>query len=204
MFRSNLVGSTAEESQKSSSLTEAITITCTACYITGNASAQLTIEGNFNATQAFDSILNVTETTFDTIESSAVDYVENALDELFKADDFDFDDFQPPTMSNVTFDLQIQEIPQAVLQLQFDGLEFYVQLDTTLDVEATHTINLFTPQTPLAITVPGLDVGVWFTVDLILSADAEIDMSSGFHVKLDDGVKIDIAMFAKNASGIIL
>ena len=196
--------STADQSQKGSDLTETITITCTTCYILGNVSAQLTVDGNFNASQAFHSIVNVTKTTFDTIESSAINYVEAALDELVKEDDFDFDDFQPPTMSNLTFDFQIQGVPQTVLQLQFDGLELYVELDITLDVEATHTINLFTPETPLAINVPGLDVGVWFTMDLILAADAEIDISSGFHIKLDDGVKIDIAMFANNASGIDL
>ena len=112
------------------------------------------------------------------------------------------DDFQSPTIANVSFDLNVQGIPETTLQLQFDGLELYVELDTTLSLGATYTINLFTPETPIAITVPGMDLGVWFVLDLILVADGEIDISNGFHIKLDDGVQIKIAMFANNASDI--
>jgi hypothetical protein len=170
----------------------------------GNATAQLTINGNFNATQAFDNIINETKTDFDNIESSAVDYIKDTIKNMTENEDFNFDDFSPPTLSNVTFNLDVQGIPEALLQLQFDGLELYVQLDATFSAGATYTVNLFTPETPLAITVPGMDIGVWFVLDLILDANAEIDMSSGFHIKLDDGVQVNIAMFANNASDINL
>lgn len=170
----------------------------------GNATAQLTISGDFNATQAFDNIINETRTDFDTIETSAVDYIEKSLETLIKNIDRDINDFSPPTMSNITFNLDVQGVPEALLQLQFDGLELYVQLDTTFNSGATYTVNLFTPETPLAITVPGMDIGVWFVLDLILDVSAEIDISSGFHIKLDDGVQVNIAMFANNASDIIL
>jgi len=41
-------------------------------------------------------------------------------------------------------------------------------------------------------------------VDLILDVQAEIDISSGFHVQLDDGVLIDIQLFSEKASGITM
>lgn len=195
--------STPKQSQKAGDGTlaesENITIICTTCYMMGEATAQLTVNGNFNATQAFDSVLNDTKADFDNITSAVVNYIENAWDDIG-----DVNDFQPPTMSNVSFDLDIQGIPETILQLQFDGLELYVELDTVLTLGATYTVNLFTPATPLALTVPGMDVGVWFVLDLILDAEAEIDMSSGFHIKLDDGVQINLAMFANNASDITL
>jgi hypothetical protein len=113
-------------------------------------------------------------------------------------------DLTPPTISNATFDLDISGVPQTLLQLQFDGMELYVQLETALEVESTYTVNLFTPETPIGITIPDMDIGVWFSIDLILDAKAEIDISSGFHIKLDDGFKIDIAMFSKNVSDVTL
>ena len=49
-----------------------------------------------------------------------------------------------------------------------------------------------------------LTLGVIFTVDLILSVDAAIDISTGVHIKLEDGVGINIPMFAKNVSNIMM
>jgi hypothetical protein len=196
--------STLERKQNNISLSEDITITCSDCYVIGDATAKLTVNGGFNATQAFDSLVNETKADFDSIASTAIDYVENTLKEMVHDMDFDPSDFPPPTMSNLTFELDVPGIPETILQLQFDALELYMQLDTTLDSGASYTINLFTPETPLALTVPGLDIGVWFVLDLILETDTSVDMSSGFHIKLDDGVQINIAMFANNASGIVL
>jgi hypothetical protein len=182
---------------------ESITITCTTCYITGKATAQLTINGNFNASQAFLNIVNETRANFDNITTSAIAYVEHELEAAAKnatSLNFNFNDLSPPTLSNVSFDMHIPGVPQVLLQLQFDGMELYVQLDTVLAVESTYTVNLFTPETPIGLTIPDVKFGVWFSLDLILDAKAYVDISSGFHIKLDDGVKYDIAMFATDAS----
>jgi hypothetical protein len=186
---------------------EGITITCTTCYIIGEATAQLTIDGNFNATQAFQSIINGTREEFDNITTSVVNDVTDEFKTAFKNityDNIDISGLTPPTISNVSFDLDITGVPQALLQLQFDGMELYLELDTALEVESTYTVNLFTPETPIGITIPDMDIGVWFSLDLILDAKAEIDISSGFHIKLDDGFKVDIAMFSKNVSEVTL
>jgi hypothetical protein len=164
----------------------------------------LTANGNFNITQAFDTIINETKSDFEEILSTAVNYVEDTLEAMAKGGIFNPDDFSPPTMSNITFDLDVQSNPQSLLQLQFDGLELYAQLDTTLDITASYKVNLFTPETPLGLTVPGMNIGVWFVFDLLLDADAKIDMSSGFHVKFVDGITISIPIFAADATDITL
>jgi hypothetical protein len=155
-------------------------------------------------TQALDTVINETQSDFEEILSTAVNYVENTLETMAKGGTLNIDDFSPPTISNITFNLDVQSNPQSLLQLQFDGLELYAQLDTTLDITASYTVNLFTPETPLGLAVPGLDVGVWFAFDLILDADAQIDMSSGFHIKFADGIQISIPIFAADATDITL
>ncbi len=43
-------------------------------------------------------------------------------------------------------------------------------------------------------------VGVVFTVDLILTASAEVTIESGFHLKLEDGFALELNMFAKEVA----
>jgi hypothetical protein len=203
-FVPNLFYSTAQQNPENVSTTETITITCTTCYILGNATVQLAANGNLNITQEFDTIINETKADYKEILSTALNDVEDTMEAMAKGGIFDLDNFLAPMISNITFNLDAQSNPQSLLQLQFDGLELYVQLDAMLDVAASYTINLFTPETPLGLTVPDMDVGVWFSVDLILDADAEIDMSSGFHIKFADGLQIGIPLFASDATDITL
>jgi hypothetical protein len=195
--------STAEQNPKVD-ITDSITITCSTCYILGKATAQLTVNSDFNGNQAYNQIVNQTQSDFETLESTAINYVKTTLETMAESDDLDINHFSPPTMGNITFDLDVQSIPQSLLQLQFDGLELYIQLDTTLDISASYKVNLFTPQTPLDLDVPGMKIGVWFTLDLLLDVDGNIDMASGFHIKFVDGVQINIPMFAPEASDIEL
>jgi hypothetical protein len=203
-FTPNLFHSTAQQNPKNVTTAETITITCTTCYILGNATVQLAANGNLNITEAFDTIVNETKADFKEILSTAVYYVEDTLEAMAKSGKLNLDDFQAPTMSNITFNLDAQSNPQSLLQLQFDGLELYAQLDAMLDVTASYTVNLYTSETPLGLTVPDMDVGVWFAFDLILDADANIDMSSGFHIKFADGIQISIPIFAADATDITL
>jgi hypothetical protein len=84
-------------------------------------------------------------------------------------------------------------------------MELYMEIDTTLSGGATYTLNLYTSETAIGFTVgEDLLIGVIFSVDLILSVESEIDISSGFHIQLNDGVAIDIPMFDRNVSSITL
>ncbi|TQN67423.1 hypothetical protein CSHISOI_08009, partial [Colletotrichum shisoi] len=154
-----------------------IKIVCTRCYIKGRASAHLTVDGTFNATRVAKDIGNEFEETFDNITKYAKDYVSGVAKKL--ADGLDADDFDFPPL-NVTFDL-----------------------DTTISAGLTYTLNLYTSTTPLGSRIGNdLLLGVVFAVDLILSAESEVQMSSGFHIRMDDGVGFDIALFSKNVSSV--
>lgn len=121
-----------------------------------------------------------------------------------EADELDIDDFDFPPIP-VDFDIKIPDIPQCELEFQFDNIELYMQIDTILSSDATYTMNLYTSTSPLGFTIAhDLLIGVLFTVDLILSVDSEIDISSGFHIQLNDGVTINIPIFDHDVSSINL
>ncbi|KAH8692049.1 hypothetical protein BGW36DRAFT_303514 [Talaromyces proteolyticus] len=196
-----------EQDASQGNLTESISveITCTACYITGTATVQFTIDNNFNASQAFHQFLDSFESEVDNITSQAITGIENYV--KTEAQDIlslDFQDISYPTIP-LNFTLDIPPIPQCHLKFQFDGLELYMLLDTTLSVGATYTLNLFTSKDPIGIAIgENLLLGVVFAIDLILDVNAEIDIRSGFHIKLDDGAALDINMFNTDVANIAL
>lgn len=119
-------------------------------------------------------------------------------------DGIDSEDFDLPPI-DFNFEVDLPEIPECRLEFQFDGLELYMLIDTVLSSSATYTLNLYTSNTPIGFAVGNdLQIGVTLSIDLILSADGEIDISTGFHIKLDDGVAINIAMFSKDVSSMTM
>ncbi|KAI0886956.1 uncharacterized protein GGS22DRAFT_187036 [Annulohypoxylon maeteangense] len=200
-----LLSIAAQQSTKNNvSLSAGIDITCTTCYIKGQATAQFSVDGSFNASQAIrnftgevvQDITNITDQVIESIE----DYFPTVLHNL--KDGIDLDDFDFPPI-NATFDVDMPDIPECHLQFQFDDLELYLLIDTVLSAGATYNLNLYSSNTPIGISA-GSDMflGVVFSVDLILSVDAEIDVSSGIHIKLDDGVGLDMSLFGHNVSSI--
>ncbi|KAJ0307334.1 hypothetical protein COL516b_003947 [Colletotrichum fioriniae] len=177
-----------------------IEIVCTKCYIKGKASAHLTIDGTFNATKVATDIGNEFGETFDNITTYAKNYVSGVVDNL--SDGLDADDFDFPPL-NITFDLDVPSFPEASLGFGFEDLEIYMQLDTALSAGLSYTLNLYTSTTPLGSKIgDDLLLGVVFSIDLILSVESELQMSSGFHLRMDDEVGFDIALFSKNVSSV--
>ncbi|KAH7029365.1 uncharacterized protein B0I36DRAFT_131722 [Microdochium trichocladiopsis] len=56
-------------------------------------------------------------------------------------------------------------------------------------------INLFTSQSPIGVGVPGLSVGVYFAIDLILSFTADMDLSGGFWVDFPEHAYLELGIF---------
>ena len=130
------------------------------------------------------------------------DRVRDTVDNL--SDGFDPDDFDIPPVP-FRFQVDLPPLPQCRLRFQFDGMELYMRLRTELAAGATYTLNLFSSNTPIGISLRDeLRIGVVFSIDLIISAEAEITIDSGFHIKLDDGIAIDIPLFDQNVSSITL
>lgn len=100
----------------------------------------------------------------------------------------------------------MQDIPDATIDLKFDEFELYFELDMALDASSTYTIPLYPKDwsQPAGFEVAGQLVGIVISLDLILSLDAEVDISSGVHVKFDDGLSLELALFGSNVSSINL
>jgi hypothetical protein len=96
--------------------------------------------------------------------------------------------------------LDVPSVPDTDLQIKFDDLELYMELNTVISAGATYAIKLFATQSPLGIMVGDLVLGAVISVDLILAVEGEIDISSGFHIKLDDGVELNLALFGDKVS----
>jgi hypothetical protein len=142
-------------------------------------------------------VLNITDTAFTEIK----DYFEDIFDD-FESLDFDLPAF--PTL-HLDFTLDNITIPECEMRFQFDGLELFIATEIKLAVGSTYTLNLFSSESPLGVRVSeNLQVGVIFAIDLILDVQAEIDITSGFHIKLDDGLLIDIKMFGQDVSDVTL
>lgn len=155
---------------------------------------------------AFDEFTTDVKEEVGNFTTEVADYIDEYFDGVREkfGDGVDLDDFDLPPM-DFNFDLDLPEMPEVGLQLQFDGLEIYVQIDTVLSAAATYTLNLYTSQTAIGIRVQDdLMIGVVASIDLILSVEGEIDISSGFHLKLEDGVQVNIGMFAKEVSGLVM
>ncbi|KAK6337355.1 hypothetical protein TWF730_002757 [Orbilia blumenaviensis] len=182
--------------------TYGIEITCTTCYIKAGVLAELVIERPFNISETFNNftdqigaeIANTTEATFDYIKDSVSGIFENL------SDGFDLDDFDLPPL-DIDFNIDIPEIPEVTLRFQFDELELYVALETVFSAGITYTLNLYTSQTPYGVMITeDLFFGVVVSVDLILSADSEITINSGFHIRVDDGAEIRLALFGEDVA----
>ncbi|KFY32389.1 hypothetical protein V493_00239 [Pseudogymnoascus sp. VKM F-4281 (FW-2241)] len=185
------------------SVTASVEIICTTCYIKGTASMQFTMEGGFNFSEAVGNvtseigaeITNVTDIVIDNIKEFGKDLKQSVISGNFDGVDF------PPF--DVDFDVDLPKLPECNLKFQFDGLELYMEINTILSGSATYTLNLYTSKTALGFELgEDLLVGVVVSIDLIISVDAEIDISSGFHIRLNDGIAIDMQMFDHDVSSI--
>ncbi|KAH0846784.1 hypothetical protein AYO21_07851 [Fonsecaea monophora] len=166
-----------------------VSIVCSTCYITGRVSGQLTRNADFNITE---------------LEESAIDLVKNITEEAGQA----LSDLVEgnTNYTEIDFNVELPSFPDFDYRLQFnfDNLELYMKLDTILSVASTYTINLYTSQSPAGVSLgDSLEIGAFFTVDLILTAAAEVDISSGVHIKVD-GADISLQMFNRSVQSITI
>ncbi|KAI0104636.1 hypothetical protein GGR51DRAFT_560899 [Nemania sp. FL0031] len=186
-----------------------VEVTCTTCYVKGNVTAELDFDSDFNIGEAIanftsdigEEIKNVTTTAFDYVEAEVKAVFKNLTDD-FDFSDVDFSDASLPPL-NVSFNVDVPDIPEVRLRLQFDELELYMLIDTVLSAGASYTLNLYSSKTPIGFALDsGTFVGVIASIDLLLAANADIDISSGLHIKVDDGMALDLSLFSQNVSSV--
>lgn len=194
------------ELSENASTVNSVTVTCTNCYIKGMATARFSIEGEFNVSQALDEFTDEVGDEIAGLGEQVVEYVDHYVGNVSTNldDGFDIDDFDLPPI-DFDFNIDLPEIPECRLEFQFDGLELYMLINTVLSSSSTYKMNLYTSKTPIGFPVKDdSQIGVTLSIDLILSVDGEIDISTGIHIKLDDGVAINIAMFSKDIASLTM
>ncbi|KAJ5673929.1 hypothetical protein N7462_009368 [Penicillium macrosclerotiorum] len=200
-----LGGNDAEYGDSSTNYDPTISIICSTCYVNGSVTGSLTLTGSTNFTQAVDTAKDKVSGAV----SNMTDQLEAHVKEIFtditslNIDELENDLTAWPTL-DVDVSLNNAEISDAKVHLEFDDLEMYLDLDIQLATGAAYTLNIYTSESPVGISVPGVDLGVLFSVDLILIAEAEIDIGSGIHIKLDDGLAFDLEMFKTDLSSITM
>ncbi|KAE8827296.1 hypothetical protein PTNB85_08649 [Pyrenophora teres f. teres] len=181
-------------------------VICQTCYVKGSATAELKISGGFNASQLIEQSIDAVNSTVRNFTDTFENYIENYVDQVKDnlKDGIDASDFDFPTI-DLAFDIDVPPVPDANLHFQFDDMELYLELETTISAGATYEVTLFATQTPVGVKMGKyLQLGAVLTVDLLLSVEGEVDISSGFHIKLDDGVGIDIALFGDTVSDLTI
>ncbi|KAL1838411.1 hypothetical protein VTJ49DRAFT_2695 [Mycothermus thermophilus] len=189
------------------SLSLAVEVTCVSCYISADATAKLSINGDFDLSstihnvteQLGDELSNLTKSTQDSIEAWARNIWHETTAGTLDSSDFSFDNF---TIDN-DFNIQIEELPDVTFEFTLAHLDVYALLDTTISASATLTIPLYKSQTPVGIWVgEQLELGVFVTVDLILSVDGSISLRSGFHIRVDEELGFELPMFSRDVSDV--
>lgn len=117
----------------------------------------------------------------------------------------DFDDYEFPTI-DMDFNVNLTDMPEAKIKLEFDGLELYMSLNVSLDAGQAYTIPLYPKEwfQPAGIVVGGQEIGIVIALDLLLEVDAQTNISSGIHIAFDDGLAVELAMFGHDVSTITL
>lgn len=126
-------------------------------------------------------------------------------DELKDAFDFDFrndHDFRLPA-PQIDFDLEVPEFPETEMEIELRGVDMFVELGVTLSEGLTYTLPLFR-STQLGGQVGNVFVGAVVSVDLILSVVASVEVDTGFHLRMDEGVVMKLGLFAREASDLSL
>lgn len=183
-----------------------IEVICSKCYVNGSVTGNLSFTGSYNITEAVDTVgddlWNATVEVVDEFEDYVKEVINAAAEDITS---FSLEDLPSWPTLNVSLDLSNSTgLPGTQILFEFDDLEIYLDLDIVLSTGATYTLPIYTSESEVGVKVSGLEVGAVFTVDLILIAEAELDIGSGIHIKLDEGLVFDLEMFNTNMSNIKL
>ncbi|KAI0441213.1 hypothetical protein F4803DRAFT_552297 [Xylaria telfairii] len=192
------------EGQVTDGISAEIEVTCVTCYVKGLVTTELGFASDFDITQAITNFTQDVGEEIKNITEAAFTYLENEVPGLFEnlTNNFDLDDIDLPPL-DISFNVDVPDIPECRLRFQFDDLELYMLLDTVLSAGTTYTFNLYSSNTPIGLSIDSETfVGVIASVDLILGVDTDIDISSGLHIKVDDGMTLDLSLFSQNVSSV--
>ncbi|CRG83637.1 hypothetical protein PISL3812_00991 [Talaromyces islandicus] len=176
-----------------------ISVTCATCYIKGTVNGHLKIRDDLNVTEVVDSVASQVKNATHEAWEEVKDYVEDAAKDIASFDISDIPAF--PTL-DVDFNLdKTAGLPPIEARFEFDDLEFYLDFDLNLAGGTYYMLKLFTSETPAGFSIPGLEAGALFKATLYLTTESDVDITSGIHLKVEDGLALDMELFSKKVSG---
>lgn len=98
------------------------------------------------------------------------------------------------TKGSITVDIW-DDLFDPSLEFTFNDAEAFVLMGVNVTASEKVTINLFSSQSPIGVGIPGLSVGVYFAIDLILSFNADMDLSGGFWVDFPEHAYLELGIF---------
>ncbi|KAI0487122.1 hypothetical protein F4859DRAFT_468267 [Xylaria cf. heliscus] len=192
-----------EVGEGNTSISAGIEVTCVTCYVKGLVTTELDFASDFNIIQAIANFTEDIEQEIENVTEAAFDYLKEELPEVFTdLAHFDFDDIDFPPL-DISFNVDVPDIPECRLHFQFDDLELYMLVDTVLSAGTMYTLNLYSSNTPIGLSKDSdTFVGIIVSIDLMLGVDVDIDISSGLHIKVHDGMALDLSLFGQNVSSV--
>lgn len=147
---------------------------------------------------SFKSILDNIEAYAENVTDTFMDDVKNGTGFLKAGQDVEL--LPPP---DIDFNLDLK-LPEYHVDVNLTDVEIYMEIDTVLADGITYTFNIYRSKTLAGVALGnGLLLGAVFSIDLIFSVNAQIDIRSGFHIHFDN-VRTQIELFGKEASGLDL
>lgn len=161
------------------------------------------MDGSTNATQFKNAIADSTKRPADAIKAffHNISDAVNVTDVIYPGKLWDELRAVPPPQVDLNVNV---DLPGYDLEVEFENTELYIELKLVLSSGLTYNLPLYSSKNLGVQFSEGFFFGVVFSIDLILSVENEIEISSGFHIKLDDKVVMKIALFGKEASGVQL
>ncbi|KIH87750.1 hypothetical protein SPBR_04691 [Sporothrix brasiliensis 5110] len=191
-----------------------VAATCVDCYLTAQLHTELiVIQANHSAApqnlssvahEFVHDIVNITETFFDDIFQYVKNSTKTVVHEIVHHEPIE-DIFHNFTRPDIDFDLKdLAPLPEYQFLLTLDKIDLFVQLDLVVSAATSYTVNLFTSESDFGVRKgDDLELGVVLTVDLILSASGVVDLEGGFHLRMDEGLSLQVDLFGHNVSEIV-
>ncbi|KAI0861059.1 hypothetical protein F4860DRAFT_476713 [Xylaria cubensis] len=92
-----------------------------------------------------------------------------------------------PNISDIDITQPDDIFNDAMIGLAFNGVGATIDLDLTAVASGDFSIPLLKTESPIGIAGPGFQIGVVFSVDLVLKVSGKVDTEGGFKVAIPDG-----------------
>ncbi|KAI0976620.1 hypothetical protein F4678DRAFT_413940 [Xylaria arbuscula] len=92
-----------------------------------------------------------------------------------------------PNISDINITHPGDIFDTSMLGLTFNGVGATIDLDLTAAGTADFSVPLLKTETPIGVAGPGFQIGVVFSVDLVLKVDGQVETEGGFKVAIPDG-----------------